>query len=240
MYSEMQFPATREQIRELDRIAIEEYGVRGLILMENAGRSCAREAAEFLGDVEKSRVVVFCGKGNNGGDGFVVARHLTNWGAEVQTFLINRTEDMLQKTSDAAVNLHIALNMGIPISETPDAETVKEAAEACAGADLIVDAMLGTGIQGEVREPFLTAIESINEVDCPKLAVDVPSGLDCNTGEALGAAVRAERTMTFGLPKRGFENEGAAEFTGEVSVAEISIPRRVVQEMVARWRSEGE
>lgn len=236
----MEFSATRDQVRELDRMAIEDYGVKGLILMENAGRASAREAADMLGDAESRRVVIFCGPGNNGGDGFVVARHLTNWGAEVQAFLIGEMDDILEKGGDAAVNLRIALNMEIPVIEAPAPEAITRAAAECRGAHLAVDAMLGTGIRGELREPFLTAIGTVNGLECPVLAVDVPSGLDCDSGVPLRDAVRAERTVTFVLPKRGFQSEQAAEFTGQVVVAEISIPRRGIERMMARWRSEGE
>lgn len=239
MYTEMDFPATREQVRELDCIAIEDYGVRGLILMENAGRACALEASDMLTGVQGGRVAIFCGTGNNGGDGFVIARHLSNWGADVQTCLIGRTEEALQKGGDASANLQIALNMGLPLEEAPDEGAIREAAANCRDADLAIDAMLGTGIRGQVREPFMTAIKALNNLDCPRLAVDVPSGLDCNTGKALGNAVRADRTVTFVLQKRGFEYEEAAEFTGRVKVAEISIPRRAIMKMVAHWRSEG-
>jgi len=238
MYTEMQFPATREQVRELDRIAIEDYGVDGLILMENAGRACALEASALLSGTEDREVAVFCGTGNNGGDGFVIARHLTNWGTAVQAYLIGDIDEALQKGGDASSNLRIALNMDIPVAEIPDQESVREAAADCRGCDLVVDAMLGTGIKGEVREPFMTAIKALNKLDCAKLAVDVPSGLDCNSGQRLGAAVKAHRTVTFALQKRGFQNEKAKEFTGVVRVAEISIPRRAVEKMVAHWRSE--
>jgi NAD(P)H-hydrate epimerase len=217
---------------------MEEYGVRGLILMENAGRACAREAAQMLGTAEGRRVVTFCGSGNNGGDGFVVARHLSNWGAEPRTFLTAETEEVLQKGGDAAVNLEIALNMGIPVEEIHDVEQANGALRQSEGADLVVDALLGTGIDSRIREPYRTLIDGMCELGAPVLSVDVPSGLDCDTGAALGTAVRADRTVTFVLNKRGFTREGAARFTGEVVVAEISVPRGLIEEQVARWQAE--
>ncbi|MCK4373740.1 MAG: NAD(P)H-hydrate epimerase, partial [Candidatus Brocadiae bacterium] len=192
-----EFAAIREQVRELDRAAIEDYGVQGLILMENAGRRCARVAADMIGGAQGKRVTVLCGKGNNGGDGFVVARHLSNWGARVSVLLLAAIEDVLAQANEASVNLRIILNICIPVDEVPSAEEVVRAVRERAGSDLLVDGLLGTGVRGEVRDPFRSAIEAVNECNRPVLAIDVPSGLDCDTGEPLGTAVRAERTVTF-------------------------------------------
>ena len=234
----IEFSLTRKQAREIDRIAINEYGVRGLILMENAGRACALEAADILSQPAGKRVVAFCGSGNNGGDGFVAARHLTNWGYEVSAFLVGRISDVLIGAGDAAVNLEIALNMAIPVQEMTDLSGARDAVSRSAGADLIIDALLGTGLSSEVREPYRSLIDGMNGLGAPVLAVDVPSGLDCDTGCPLGAAVRATRTVTFVLSKRGFHRPGAAGYTGEVKVAEIGVPRKVIDELVARWRAE--
>jgi len=230
--------ATAEQIRELDRIAIDECAIPGLILMENAGRACAEAAREALGDAEGKRVDVFCGRGNNGGDGFVVARHLANWGAEVHGYLLAKIEDV--SGGDAAVNLHVALNMGIPVTELPCRRDVLDAGDEWRRCDLVVDALLGTGVSGEVREPFRSAIERINGVGRPVLAVDVPSGLDCDTGEPLGLAVRADRTVTFAVNKVGFTRPQAQAYTGKVTVAEISIPRFVIERQLAETAPEGD
>ena len=231
------FLATRQQVRDVDRAAINEYGVKGLILMENAGRACAREAADMLGETEGRQVVVFCGTGNNGGDGFVVARHLENWGCLVRTFLAGRINDVLRRAGDAAVNLEIALNMDIPVSEVNDVAAARSAVEETAGADLIVDALFGTGLEREVGEPYRFLINGINELAAPVLSVDVPSGLDCDTGEALGVAVRARRTVTFVFGKAGFARPGSDGYTGEVKVAEISVPRKLIESRVAWWRA---
>ncbi len=226
--------ATRDQIRELDRTAIEDYGIPGLILMENAGRACARAADEMLGGADGRKATILCGRGNNGGDGFVVARHLSNWGADVLVLLAARTEDALAQEGEAATNLRIILDMDIPVKEVPAPGQVAEALRERADSDLIVDALLGTGVRGEVKEPFRSAIEAVNECGCPVLAVDVPSGLDCDTGEALGAAIRADRTVTFVLSKVGFTQPGAQQYTGRVEVAEIGIPRRAIEELRTR------
>ena len=225
---------TREQARELDRIAICEYGIDGLILMENAGRWCARAAARMLGQVDGARVAVLCGKGNNGGDGFVIARHLSNWGAEPQVVLLAGIDQVLAANSDASANLRIVLNMELPVLAATTPQDAAGAVRERADSALIVDALLGTGAQGEVREPFLSAVRAVNDCACPVLAVDVPSGLDCDTGRPLGEAVRANRTVTFVAPKVGFAAAGAAQYTGQVEVAEIGIPRSVLAKAKTR------
>jgi len=232
----MQFSATREQIREIDRRAIQEFGVKGLILMENAGRACAQEAEGMLGGAEGKEVAILCGPGNNGGDGFVVARHLANRAAAVRIHLLGSVDKVLHSAGDAAVNLEIALNMDIPLAEISDPGAVEQAAGKWEAADLIVDAMLGTGLRGQVRQPFLSAICVLNGLGCPVLAVDIPSGLDCDTGNPLGAAVRADRTVTFVLNKKGFLQPEAVQYTGRVVVADISVPRRLIEQLVAAWR----
>jgi NAD(P)H-hydrate epimerase len=224
--------ATREQIRKLDGIAIEEYGIEGVILMENAGRRCARAAADMLGDPADKTVAVLCGRGNNGGDGFVVARHLSNWGARVEVLLLAAADDVLAGGGETSANLRIILNMGIRVREVPSAGQVAEALRQQCGSDLLVDALLGTGARGEVREPFLSAIRAVNEAGCRVLAIDVPSGLDCDTGKPLGEAVRAERTVTFVCSKAGFARPGADLYTGKVAVAEISIPRAAIDRVL--------
>lgn len=232
------FAATREQIRELDRIAIEEYGVPGVILMENAGRWCARTADRMLEGARGKTVTTVCGKGNNGGDGFVVARHLANWGAEVSVLLLGRAEEVAEDGGEAAVNLRIALKMGLAVRELETQPDVAEALRGHAETHLLVDALLGTGLTSEVRQPYRTAIERINAAPAPVLSVDVPSGLNCNTGRALGVAVRADRTVTFALRKQGFDRPGAEAHTGRVEVAEISVPRAAIERKLAEWTSE--
>jgi NAD(P)H-hydrate epimerase len=220
--------ATREQMRELDRIAVEEYGVSGLILMENAGRACAAAAAAMMGGPQGKSVTLLCGRGNNGGDAFVAARHLANWGALVRVLLLAPASEVLRAGNEAAANLRVLLNMGVPVRELSSAQEAAQGIRDCADSDLLVDGLLGTGVQGEVREPFRSAIEAVNASSCPVLAIDVPSGLDCNTGQPLGAAVRADRTVTFAVNKIGFLQPGARQYTGEVEVAEISIPRAAI------------
>jgi len=212
--------ATREQIREVDRTAIEEYGMPGVILMENAGRGAAQIALEMLGGKKDAHVAIVCGRGNNGGDGFVVARHLHNRGVGGTVFLLAPRETI---GGDALINLQIAERMGLDLR---DAQPGDLDFSECG---LVVDAMLGTGLAGEVREPFLAAIEAVNAAGRPVLAVDIPSGLDANTGEVLGDCVRANRTATFALPKVGFIRAAGPEMTGDVTIVDISVPREILE-----------
>jgi len=234
----MTFAATRQQARELDRIAMQDYAIPGVILMENAGRACARAAADMLGSAQDARVLVLAGKGNNGGDGHVVARHMCNWGASVRVLVLGSLDEILSGQGETPANLRIILKMGIPVDELASAEEVERTFEEHGDADLVVDALLGTGVCGQVREPYLSAIEALNRARLPVLAIDVPSGLDCDTGEPLGAAVRARVTVTMAVNKIGFTRPGADAYTGRVEVAEISIPRAAIARKVAEWQSE--
>jgi len=211
---------SRDQVRAIDRRAIDEFGVPGVVLMENAGRGAA-EVLLALG--ARGPVVVCCGKGNNGGDGFVIARHLDNRGVPVRVLLFARPEEL---SGDAALNCGILRRSGVPIDvrggQPVDAESLRRD---LAGADWVVDALFGTGLAGAVRPPFDQVIAGINAGAAKVLAVDIPSGLDCDTGEPLGATVRAQHTVTFVGPKKGFANPAAREWVGTVHVVDIGAPR---------------
>ena len=221
---------TREQIRELDRRAIEDYGMSGVILMENAGRAAAEIASHMLENPAGKRTVIFCGKGNNGGDGYVIARHLHNRGADVRLVLTCSPEEIYPE-SDAGINLGIAMKMTPPVLVADTEEGRLQATGLARQADLIVDALLGTGLSGDVREPYLSLIRLINAGDKPVLSVDIPSGLDANTGKVLRAAVRAARTATFVLPKLGFTRGEGPKHVGEVTVVDIGVPVELIREI---------
>ena len=213
---------SRADVREVDRAAIEDCGVPGVVLMENAGAGVAR-LLESLGIT--GPVAIACGKGNNGGDGFVIARHLDVAGHPVKLLLACRPDEV---RGDAAVNLAVATRSGLAL------ETLAEADQATwerslTGAAWIVDALLGTGASGAPTGTIAAAIEAINATrrgGGPRvLAVDLPSGLDCDTGTAPGACVRADVTATFVARKLGFDAAGAAGFTGAVHVIGIGAPR---------------
>ena len=221
---------TREQIRELDRRAIEDYGIPGMVLMENAGRGTADAACGMLGNPAKKHVLILCGKGNNGGDGYVTARHLYNRGARVELVLACPPMQIHPET-DAGINLAIVQKMGLPL-HVADAEAGSlEAAAMSKQADLIVDALLGTGLSSEVREPYLSLIRLINAADKPVLSVDLPSGLDADTGNVLRATVRATMTATFVLRKQGFELAQGPAHVGEVTIVDIGVPLELIEEI---------
>ncbi len=210
---------TREQVRGLDRRAIEEYGVSGVVLMENAGRG----AAELLLSLGvHGPVAVCCGKGNNGGDGFVIARHLANHQVEVRVLLFADPDDL---TGDAAVNYRVAVKMGLPLEvhagRTPDPKALEASLNA---AEWVVDALFGTGLTGPVRPPLDEVIAAINRSPARVLAVDIPSGLDCDTGEPLGPTVRAHHTVAFAAQKVGFANPAAGPWLGVVHLVDIGAP----------------
>jgi len=228
---------TREQVREMDRRAIEEFGIPGIILMENAGRAAALEAWSFLGGDRTALAVIVCGKGNNGGDGCVVARHLHNRGLDPRVFVLGPFAEIV---GDAALNLGIVRRMGIAVTEVPPAPEVPDEsglpalAQALAEADVVIDAILGTGLAGEVRGLARKAIDAINAAGRPVIAIDIPSGLDANSGAVLGACVKADVTVTFVAPKTGFTRGRGPEMTGRLITAEIGIPRQVLAYAGAR------
>jgi len=214
---------SREEVRALDRRAIEEFGVPGVVLMENAGRGAA-ELLLTLG--VQGPVVVCCGKGNNGGDGLVIARHLDNRGVPVRVLLFARPDEL---EGDAGINHRIAARAGLPIDidagNPVDGEALRQK---LAAAQWVVDALFGTGLRGPVRPPFDQVIAVINASGRRVLAVDIPSGLDCDTGRPLGATVRAEHTATFVARKKGFADPAAAAWLGQVHVLDIGAPRRLL------------
>ncbi|MEN8162626.1 MAG: NAD(P)H-hydrate epimerase [Acidobacteriota bacterium] len=215
---------SREQVRNLDRIAVERFGIPGPILMENAGRG-AVDAMEITlpGHMKLLPFIgIVAGKGNNGGDGYVMARHLTNRDFLVEIVLLGDRESY-RGDGEAAMNLEIAERMGIRVVSAGSADLLLEY---CEGFELIVDAVLGTGLQGEVRGFAREAIDVINDVglERPVFAADIPSGLDCDTGKPLGTAVRATATATFAAMKKGFLNADAGLYTGPVQVVDIGCP----------------
>jgi len=215
--------ATSDQMRQIDKIAIEQYGIPGVVLMENAGKRVAEEVMGILKE-KAAGVVLFSGKGNNGGDVMVAARHLYNRGMEVKVFLLAEEDDI---KGDARINLLIAKEMNIPIYKLVDKEDLEEVQKAleCAGA--AVDGILGTGLKGNVRGIALEVISIINNSNCSVVAVDIPSGIHGDTGRICGECVKADLTVTFAYPKAGLLQYPGAEYTGELIVADISIPHRI-------------
>ncbi len=224
--------STRQQAREVDRRAIQDYGMSGLVLMENAGRGAVDllyRLAETEAGGRLGRIAICCGKGNNAGDGFVMARHLDLRGADVRVLV---WADPAELTGDAGANFNILPKAGVPIELFGNRHDTARLAEQLAGVDWIVDALLGTGARGEPRPPLDAVIDQLNASASKRLAVDLPSGLDCDTGAAAQHTIRASQTCTFVAMKRGFVMPGAEQFTGRIHVLDIGAPRRLVEEVV--------
>lgn len=219
---------TAEQMRELDRRATEEFGIPSLLLMENAGKAVADEVLQRIGSRGLRSVVVVAGPGNNGGDGFVVARHLQKTLLSVNVFYWG---DRAAAKGDALANLEMADRAGVPIDYSRNVKRLRKSVAEC---DLVIDALLGTGARGELKPDYADAVGVMNLSGVPVIAVDVPSGVNADTGAELGpterledvgkAAVKAETTVTFGLPKVGIVTYPGAWCVGDIVVADIGIP----------------
>jgi NAD(P)H-hydrate epimerase len=212
-------------MRLYDSTAIREYGVPSLALMENAGFWAAATLWSRLENPAATRVAVLAGKGNNGGDGFVIARHLAWWGiGEVKVYLAGAGNQLID---DARVNYEYLGAPNVPVVEIAEPGDAGRHRTEIAEADWLVDALLGTGLSGKVRGVSAALLETAVGIKKPVLAVDTPSGLDATDGRVHGLALPATATVTFGVPKSGFETGEGPRLVGEVTVAEISLPRRI-------------
>jgi len=210
---------TAERMRELDRQATEEFGIPSLILMENAGRAVAMTALAMLKDHSRARVIIACGPGNNGGDGFVAARHLHNAGVDV---LVVYYGTRSKAAGDALANIVAAERLPLDILPNPGPAVLSRLA---LESDLVIDALLGTGIKGALKPPYDDVLSTLKrDFRCPVLAVDIPSGLDADDGSVAGRVVHADRTVTFALPKIGLLTHPGAAYAGDIVVADIGIP----------------
>lgn len=215
--------AYADEMRELDRRTIEEWGLPAMVLMENAGRAVTAACERLLEQLPPGRAVVVAGRGNNGGDGFVVSRWLREAGHDVEVCLLAALDDL---SGQAATNASAAKLAGVPIHEAADRPMLDERLR---DAVLIVDAVLGTGLSGEVRGSAREAIEAINAAEAPVVSVDIPSGVHTNSGEILGDAVWAHTTVTFALAKVGMYQHPARERCGDILIAPIGISRQLIE-----------
>ncbi len=220
---------TRQQVREVDRRAIEEYGMSGLVLMENAGRGTVDVLCRLMDEIDAGRtpVTIVCGKGNNGGDGFVVARHLDIRRLPVKILLLADPADL---SGDAAVNFAIVRKSSLPIETFTSPLDEPRFDAGLAGSAWLVDAILGTGATGEPKSPLAEAIDRMNASGLPILAVDLPSGLECDTGAAARHTIRAAHTCTFVAAKPGFLMPGSVRYLGQLHVVDIGAPRKLIEE----------
>lgn len=220
---------TGQEMKILDQQAAEKCGVPGILLMENASRAVADVAMELLGksaDSKKQKAVVLCGKGNNGGDGFGAARWLLSYGVGVKVLLINAVPENVQ--GDAARQLAMYMSAGGEVDSVLDDDDAQLAEVMCLKADLIIDAMLGTGFYGELSGLYKTMCDMVNATGVPVLAVDVPTGVNADNGQMADDAVKARATVTMGLIKSGLWLYPAKEAVGELYVADIGFPKRLV------------
>jgi NAD(P)H-hydrate epimerase len=213
--------ATANEMQEIDRVTIKKYGVPGMVLMERAGLAVVSKINEIYSD---RKVVVLCGGGNNGGDGFVIARILHNQGREVKLFTASNPGDL---KGDAKINYNAAKKYGVKISPINKFKPVST--KLFNRNSLMIDALLGTGLSKDVRSPVSGVINRINKLSCPVISVDIPSGVSSDTGQIMGCAVKARHTITFGLPKRGHLLYPGAEHSGELFIEDIGFHQKLLQ-----------
>ncbi|MBN2420316.1 MAG: NAD(P)H-hydrate dehydratase [Deltaproteobacteria bacterium] len=213
--------ATASEIREMDNLTINEAGISGIVLMENAARNATKVFLDHFNPQHGSSVVILCGKGNNGGDGYVMARYLHEKGMDVSVMI---TGEKSAISGDALVNLKIIEKLGLKISEIPDDEALKGVNESLVKCGYIIDGLLGTGLNSPVRGFFKKIIENVNQSGKPVMSIDIPSGLNADTGNKMGAAIKADLTVTFGLPKPGQLVYPGAELVGRLVNIDIGIP----------------
>lgn len=216
------------EARELDRRAMEKLGIPGIVLMENAGRGMA-ELLVSLG--VQGRVAVCCGKGKNGGDGFVIARHLDAHGVATRTYLFGKPDEL---AGDAATNYRILCNAGLPLEVREGGLDAATLSRELADAEWVIDALFGSGLKGPVRPPYDQVIAAINACGARVLAVDIPSGLDGDTGRPLGATVRAQHTATVLAPRKGFAEPAARQWLGRLHVIGLGLPRGFAENAAGR------
>lgn len=212
---------TAAQMHNIDRAASEIGGIPSIVLMENAALACVAEIERH----SPARVAVFCGKGNNGGDGLAIARHLINLGVHTEVFLVCGSDF----SGDALINFEILEKMGVKITEIKDITDISFLEYCILAQDMIIDAILGTGIRGAVSGLTADVIEMINHAK-KILSVDIPSGVNADTGEVASVAVKADITVTFAAYKRGLFLYPGADFAGRIIVADISIPEYIIED----------
>lgn len=222
---------TQHEVRAIDAAAVAELGITGMLLMENAARGVADTIRRRFADA--GEILILCGSGNNGGDGLALARQLAAADTSAKVFLMSAADNLM---ADAESNLRILMASKLPVNLNSSFLYVTSAVRALKPDDLIVDCLLGTGVRGAVRSPMDQVIQSINQSQARVLAVDVPSGLNCDDGKVVNACVKADATVTFVAEKRGFRNPEARAYTGDVVVAHIGLPTRWVRSWVTMRR----
>lgn len=219
---------TANEMQKMDRSTIESFGLPGRILMENAGRGATQFFLEQFKDAENKKVGVIAGRGNNGGDGFVMARYLAQKGIRVTVYLLSEHQKV---SGDAAANLQLLSPLKVPVIEIPGATYFSAHETAMRHEAIWIDAILGTGLRSEVKGFFKDLINFINQSNKPVFAVDIPSGLNSDTGQPCGACVRADATATFAFAKTGHFLFPGAEYTGNLKIIDIGVPPHIANDV---------
>jgi NAD(P)H-hydrate epimerase len=219
-------PLTRDQVRRVDQVAIQEFGIPGIVLMENAGRGAADVIQRVAPD---GRISILCGSGNNAGDGYVIARHLQLTDREVRLISIVPLESL---SGDAAVNAQIAVKSRLEIHVVTSRREIDDLLD---DSSTIVDALLGTGARGAPRGLFADAVLAGNEAEALRIAIDLPTGMDCDTGFANEPTFRADQTITFVARKIGFDAIGAEAYLGTIWEIPIGVPRCLLED-IHNWK----
>jgi len=216
--------ATPAQMKEIDEIAIHRYKIPGIILMENAALNVVKTASEMLNENNAGKVTVIAGKGNNGGDAFAAARHLMkSYDVEIISLA-----DKDSVSGDARVFLDILENLNADIKYCTGTDSVNEIKAIINGSDLIIDGIFGTGIHGDIKGFYAEVISALNRSGKKILSIDIPSGINGETGQVCNVAVKAEKTVTFSLPKPGLFQYPGREYSGDIIIADIGIPHEAV------------
>jgi hydroxyethylthiazole kinase-like uncharacterized protein yjeF len=221
-----------KQMREADRRALEDIGIPSMVLMENAGRQVVATLDSSFADLPGMRVAVLCGRGNNGGDGFVVARTLIERSIDVGVYLVGQGTDV---KGDARLNLEILSRLGVDVVEIRDAAAWELHGTDVLGSDLIVDALFGTGLNAPLSGLTETIVEDLNSGARPIVAIDLPSGLSADGPDVIGPALHATMTVTLGAPKVPLVLPPAEAFAGNLVIADIGIPRAVIDQVEGPW-----
>ena len=220
------------QMREADRRTIEEIGIPSIVLMENAGRKVVAAMESAFSELDKYRIAIVCGHGNNGGDGFVVARTLLQRGLDINVLLLGHTADV---DGDARANLDVLARLGQEIIEISDLEAWDRYRPEVASVDVIVDAILGTGLNKPLGGLVAAVVSGINDIGLPVVSLDLPTGLSADRAELTGGCIRAKLTVTFDSPKVPLVLAPATSYVGDLVVADIGIPNEVIKTLDGPW-----
>src|SRR5437773_380863 len=213
------------QMREADRRTIDDIGISSLVLMENAGRQAVAAMETMYSDLSDRQVAILCGRGNNGGDGFVIARTLVQRGIDVSVFLLGRVADV---RGDARTNLEILGRLGITVVEVADSQAWELHFSELSDCTLIVDAIFGTGLNAPISGLIESVIADVNASGIPVVAIDLPSGLSADSPEPIGPAVDAVLTVTLAAPKISLVLPPGETLAGDIVIADIGIPSDVL------------